>query len=327
MPQRDGLPRAVRVFAPASISNLGCGFDIFGVALEGPGGRGHRPRRGWNGNRVPVGDRRRRTRPDGSRPQRCRAGSPRRARTAGIGGGHRDRGPQGDPPRFGTGRQRGERAVAGAVAADALLGCDLDPIALLECAMIGESKGSGANHADNAAPSLVGGFVLVLPGRPTRMVQLPTPDDMIVAVAHPAMEVETLRARMILDDTVPLEAGIQQWGEHGGTGRRAVHGRLGSDRTLRARCGGRAGEGHARTRLQKGQGERPGGGGRRSGSIGFGALDLRALPGKACRTERRGRNGEGLSRRGRSRVGHRDLYRESDRRPDPGDRVTITTAP
>ena len=123
-------------------------------------------------------------------------------------------------------------AVAGAVAADALLGGELDRTALLECAMIGERKGSGADHADNAAPSLIGGFVLVLPGRPPKMVQLPTPDDLTVAVAHPAMEVETRRARMILGDTIPLSAGVQQWGNAAGM----VAGLFSGDWELVARC-------------------------------------------------------------------------------------------
>ncbi len=231
MPQRDGLPRAVRVFAPASISNLGCGFDIFGVALEGPGDEVIvRAAAGTgivslsvtgDGGRVPTDPAR------NAAALAVRGVLERLESAAGIAIEVR----KGIPLASGLGGSAAS-AVAGAVAADALLGCDLDPIALLECAMIGESKGSGANHADNAAPSLVGGFVLVLPGRPTRMVQLPTPDDMIVAVAHPAMEVETLRARMILDDTVPLEAGIQQWGNTAGL----VAGLFTEDWDLIARC-------------------------------------------------------------------------------------------
>ena len=98
--------------------------------------------------------------------------------------------------------------------------------------MIGERKGSGADHADNAAPSLAGGFVLVLPGRPPEMVALPTPGDLMVAIVHPAMEVETRRARTILGDTIPLEAGIEQWGNAAGL----VAGLMRSDWDLIARC-------------------------------------------------------------------------------------------
>ena len=231
MSQRDGLPHSVRAFAPASASNLGCGFDIFGLALEGMGdevvvraaaGTGivSLSMTGDDG-RVPT---------DPARNAAALAVQGvinRLGSTAGIAievG-------KGIPLASGLGGSAAS-AVAGAVAADALLGGNLDRIALLECAMIGERKGSGANHADNAAPSLIGGFVLVLPGRPPEMVQLPTPEDMIVAVAHPAMEVETLRARTMLGDTIPLDAGIRQWGNTAGM----VAGLFRGDWDLIARC-------------------------------------------------------------------------------------------
>ena len=208
-------PRKVRVFAPASVSNLGCGFDILGMALERPGDEVVvRAAEGsgivsvsvtGDGGRVPT---------DPVRNAAALAVDGVLDRL-GSGAGVAIEVRKGIPLASGLGGSAAS-AVAGAVAADALLGGDLDRTALLECAMIGERKGSGADHADNAAPSLIGGFVLVLPGRPPKMVQLPTPDDLMVAVAHPAMEVETSRARMILGDTIPLSAGVQQWGNAAG---------------------------------------------------------------------------------------------------------------
>ncbi len=224
-------PRKVRVFAPASVSNLGCGFDIFGMALEGPGDEVVvRAAEGsgivsvsvtGDGGRVPT---------DPARNAAALAVDgvlDRLGSSAGVAIEVR----KGIPLASGLGGSAAS-AVAGAVAADALLGGDLDRTALLECAMIGERKGSGADHADNAAPSLIGGFVLVLPGRPPKMVQLPTPDDLMVAVAHPAMEVETRRARMILGDTIPLSAGVQQWGNAAGM----VAALFSGDWDLIARC-------------------------------------------------------------------------------------------
>jgi len=208
-------PRKIRVFAPASVSNLGCGFDIFGMALERPGDEVVvRAAEGsgivsvsvtGDGGRVPT---------DPARNAAALAVDgvlDRLGSAAGVAIEVR----KGIPLASGLGGSAAS-AVAGAVATDALLGGDLDRTALLECAMIGERKGSGADHADNAAPSLIGGFVLVLPGRPPQMVQLPTPDDLMVAVAHPSMEVETRRARMILGDTIPLAAGVRQWGNAAG---------------------------------------------------------------------------------------------------------------
>lgn len=210
-----GSAPSVRVFAPASVSNLGPGFDIFGLALEQPGDEVVVRAAGGtgivsltvtgDGGRVPT---------DPLRNAAALAVQGVLDRLdAGAGVAIEMR--KGIPLASGLGGSAAS-AVAGAVAADALLDGGLHRTALLECALIGESKGSGADHADNAAPSLAGGFVLVLPGRPPRMVQLPTPEEMVVAVAHPALEVETLGARTILGDTIPLSAGIRQWGNAAG---------------------------------------------------------------------------------------------------------------
>ena len=231
MPRRDVPPRAVRVFAPASVSNLGCGFDIFGLALERPGDEVAVRMAGGSGivavsvsgdgGRVPT---------DPGRNAAALAVQGVLDRT-GSGAGVAIEVRKGIPLASGLGGSAAS-AVAGAVAADALLGGGLDRTALLECAMIGERKGSGADHADNAAPSLAGGFVLVLPGRPPEMVALPTPPDLVVAIVHPALEVETRHARTVLGDTIPLRAGIEQWGNTAGM----VAGLIRGDWELIARC-------------------------------------------------------------------------------------------
>ena len=231
MSQRDGLPCSVRVFAPASVSNLGCGFDIFGMALERPGDEVVvRAASGTGIVSVSVTGDAGRVPTDPARNAAALAVEGVLARLESPAGVaievHK-----GIPMASGLGGSAAS-AVAGAVAADALLGGNLGRTALLECAMIGERKGSGANHADNAAPSLIGGFVLVLPGTPPKMVPLPTPGDLVVAVAHPHMEVETRQARMILGDTIPLMAGVKQWGNAAGM----VAGLLTGDWELIARC-------------------------------------------------------------------------------------------
>ena len=231
MTRRDALPGAVRVFAPASVSNLGSGFDIFGLALESPGDEVVvRAAKGTgivslsmtgDGGRVPTDPAR------NAAALAVQGVMDRLGTDAGVAIEVR----KGIPLASGLGGSAAS-AVAGAVAADALLGGSLDRSALLECAMIGERKGSGANHADNAAPSLAGGFVLVLPGQPPEMVALPTPADLVIAVTHPHTEVQTLKARMILGDTIPLAAGIQQWGNAAGL----VAGLFTEDWELIARC-------------------------------------------------------------------------------------------
>ena len=226
-----GQHREVRVFAPASVSNLGCGFDVFGLALGSPGDDVvARAARGTgivslavsgDGGRVPT---------DPLRNAATLAAQGVLDRL-GTGAGVAIEVHKGIPLASGLGGSAAS-AVAGAVAANALLDGGLDRTALLECALIGERRGSGADHADNLAPSLTGGFVLVLPGRPPRIVQLPTPAELTVAVVHPAMEVETRRARTMLGDTIPLGAGIRQWGNTAGM----VAGLFREDWGLIARC-------------------------------------------------------------------------------------------
>lgn len=205
----------VRVFAPATVSNLGCGFDVFGLALRGPGDEVTVRRAGdrdelalrvaGDGGRVPT---------DPARNSAAVAARAVRERL-GVRHGLALTVRKGLPVASGLGGSAAS-AVAGAVASHVLLGGGLDESALLECALAGERLGSGAGHPDNAAPALAGGIVLAAPGDPVRIVRLPAPDDLVVAVVRPRMEVETARARAILNDSVPLAAAVRQWGSTAG---------------------------------------------------------------------------------------------------------------
>lgn len=223
--------RMARAFAPASVSNVACGFDVFGFAVEGPGdevtarltqGRGIvQVEVGGDGGRIP-------TTPSRNTAAVAAAAVLKRLDSdAGVTLTVR----KGLPLASGLGGSAAS-AVAGAVATDALLRGGLDITALLECALEGEERGSGAFHTDNAAPALAGGFVLMPPGRPLRIVKLPTPPELTAAVVHPHVEVETAKAREMLSDNVPLAAGIRHWGNTAGL----VAGLYESDWELIARC-------------------------------------------------------------------------------------------
>lgn len=207
----QGRLSQVRVFAPATVSNLGCGFDVFGLALQGPGDQVTARRAGGrdelalqvagDGGRVPT---------DPVHNSAAVAAQAVRERL-GLHDGLTLAVRKGLPVASGLGGSAAS-AVAGAVATHVLLGGGLDEAALLECALTGERLGSGAGHPDNAAPALAGGIVLAAPGDPVRIVRLPAPDDLVVAVVRPRMEVETARARAVLNDVVPLAAAVRQWG-------------------------------------------------------------------------------------------------------------------
>ena len=201
----------VRAFAPATVSNLGAGFDVFGLAVSGPGDEVVVTRaegRGVVSVSVAGDDGRLPTDPaKNAASAAAQAVLDELSLSAGL-AVHVDKGL---PLSAGLGGSAAS-AVAGAVAANALLEGGLSEEALLRCARAGEEKGSGAAHLDNAAPALVGGFVIIPAGEPLRIVRVPTPEELTMAVVHPHVEVETANARAALGDTVSLSAGITQWG-------------------------------------------------------------------------------------------------------------------
>jgi homoserine kinase len=214
------VSRSVRVFAPATVGNVACGFDVLGLALAEPGDVVViRP------GAVPGVEITAITGDDGRLPrsaERNAAGLAARAvlRAAGV---ERTEGirlelHKGLPLSSGLGGSAAS-SVAGAVAADAYLGTGLSREILLSCAGEGEAGGAGATHLDNAAPCLYGGICLVLPARdglPDRVVELPVPGGLSVVVVHPHLEVRTADARKLLGDTVAMADAVAQWGNTAG---------------------------------------------------------------------------------------------------------------
>jgi homoserine kinase len=107
-------------------------------------------------------------------------------------------------------------AVAGVVAANALLRQPLAEIDLMKYALIGERVASGAKHGDNVAPSLFGGLVLVTEVEPPRVVKIPVPKNLYAVVVHPPIVIETRAARAMLRLEVPLKGHVQQLARLGG---------------------------------------------------------------------------------------------------------------
>src|SRR5439155_23092221 len=106
-------------------------------------------------------------------------------------------------------------AAAAVKALDALLDARVPVETLIACALEGERIGAGSAHADNIAPSICGGFVLVRRAHPPDIVRLPVPAGLTAVVVHPDLEIETAMARQLLGDTVALKDAIQQWANLG----------------------------------------------------------------------------------------------------------------
>ncbi len=205
----------VRVFAPASVANLGVGFDALGAAIDGPGdcvvARRSR-RRGvrivsirGDGGRLPV-DPERNT---ASVAAACvlekarREGSP----VAGI----ELEIEKGLPLESGLGSSAAS-AAAGGFAAARVLGIE-DRRKILLAVLTGERAADGAWHGDNVFASLLGGLVLVpssSPDRPLRPVPLPVPEALRLVLAHPDFFLKTSESRKVLPPEVSLATHVRQ---------------------------------------------------------------------------------------------------------------------
>lgn len=228
-------PERAAAFAPGTVSNVGCGFDVLGFALEQPGDvviaiPRERPGveildiTGDNG-RLPR-DPDRNTASVAAASLLSDAGVAARAQTfvaarlqRSVAAGLRTRGVgliirKGLPLASGIGSS-GASAVAAVLAVNEALGLDAPQETLLRSAMEGERVSAGAVHPDNVAPSLLGGFVLARNVDPPDMVRLPVPAGLACAVLCPALEVETRAARAILPENVPLQSAVRQWANVG----------------------------------------------------------------------------------------------------------------
>jgi homoserine kinase len=92
-------------------------------------------------------------------------------------------------------------AVAGATAANALIGNPLDTRALLACCLEAESKVAG-RHLDNIAPVLLGGIVLVRSLDPIDVIPLPVPTGLLIVLAQPEQRLSTAESRRALPETI-----------------------------------------------------------------------------------------------------------------------------
>lgn len=196
----------VTVFAPGSVGNLGPGLDVLGLAVGGAGDwvtaelldvRGIELRDPGHQD-LPA---------DPGRHASALAASAVLARA----GGYQGLALwvlKGLPLSGGQGGSAAS-AVAGAVAANASLGRPLGDLDLLQVCLEVEAQVAG-RHADNLAPSLLGGAVLVRSTDPLDVVTLPVPTGLTVVLVHPDQRLRTADARAVLPALVPREVAIHQ---------------------------------------------------------------------------------------------------------------------
>jgi homoserine kinase len=197
------MKRKIRVFAPATIANLGPGFDVLGLALQSPGDLLDAELSDRAGVEIVE------VTGDGGLlsldPARNVAGRSaaevlRRAAEKGTvaAAGVRLWLHKQMPVASGLGSS-GASSAAGAFALNEVLGRPLTPLEVVLCAMEGERTASGSAHADNVAPSVMGGIVLVRSYEPFDLVALPLPSDLHVSVVHPHCKISTAKARKLVN--------------------------------------------------------------------------------------------------------------------------------
>ncbi len=189
----------LRVFAPATVANIGPGFDVLGLALNSPGDLIDAELSETPGVEIVevTGDGGRLSRdPVKNVAGRAAADVLRRA---GSTQGLRLWLHKQMPLASGLGSS-GASSAAGAVAANEILGRPLALHDVVLSAMEGECAASGTPHADNVAPSVMGGFVLVRSYDPLEVVPLPVPDSLRVIVVHPHCQVPTAEARRLVNE-------------------------------------------------------------------------------------------------------------------------------
>lgn len=205
--------KSIKVFAPATVANLSCGFDVLGCCLDNVGDEmvislvdePHIKITKIDGADLPF------------ETEKNVAGVAVQALVEKY-----------DKPigveieiykkiKAGSGIGSSAASSAGAVwAVNHLLDHPFTNEELVPFAMEGERLASGNAHADNVAPALLGGFTLVRSYHPLDVIKLHTPQDLYMTVIHPQIEIKTADARSVIKDKIELKEAVHQWGNVGG---------------------------------------------------------------------------------------------------------------
>lgn len=207
--------KSVTVFAPATVANVACGFDIFGFAVNEPGDVAKVTLRENPGVEI--------TRITGDNGKLPRTAEKNTAGFTALRYLETIQSQQGVsielhkkmPLSSGLGSSAAS-AVAVLFAINTLFDNRLTKSELLSIALQSEKLACGAAHADNAAPALFGGFLLIRENNPPDIVELPVPENLYCTIIHPEIEINTADARNILAPNVPLKDAVKQWANTAG---------------------------------------------------------------------------------------------------------------
>lgn len=200
----------INVFAPASVANVGCGYDVLGFALEGLGdfltiervrSKGLEIVEILGSTDIPK---------DPLKNVATVAGNALLQAFGTYTGGFRFKIKKMVKAGSGLGSSASSSSAA-VFGLNELLGRPFSKTELVQFAGEGERVASGKVHYDNVAASIFGGFTLVRSSDPLDIVELNFPSELYVVIAHPQVEVKTSDAKRMLKDEVSLSNAITQW--------------------------------------------------------------------------------------------------------------------
>ena len=203
----------IKIFCPATIANLSCGFDVLGLCLETAGDEMIIRKSSEKGSRITkiIG---------ADLPMETEKNVAGGAALAMLEKVETDFGFEIEiykNIKAGSGIGSSAASSAGAVfGINELLGRPFTRKELVLFAMQGEKLASGNAHADNVAPALLGGFTLVRSTNPLDIIKIKSPSELYATIVHPQIELRTSDARSVLKQTVSLTSAITQWGNVGG---------------------------------------------------------------------------------------------------------------
>lgn len=203
----------IKLFCPATIANVSCGFDVLGLCLDSTGDEMTIRKSAEKGIRI---------------TEIIGADLPLETEknVAGVAALSLIEALQPDcgfeititkKIKAGSGIGSSAASAAGAVfGINALLGSPLTAKELVIHAMQGEKLASGSAHADNVAPALLGGFTLIRSYEPLDIIAIKAPAELYATVIHPQIELKTKDARSVLRENISLKKAIIQCGNIAG---------------------------------------------------------------------------------------------------------------
>ena len=205
--------REIKIFSPATVANISCGFDILGLCLDTVGDEMVVREVAEKGVKIThiIGQ---------NLPFETKNNVAGVAALALLDNIETTVGFEIEIYKNikpGSGIGSSAASAAGAVfAINELLGKPFSAEELILFAMQGEKLASGSAHADNVSPALLGGFTLVRSYEPLEVLKIDTPTELYVTIIHPQIELKTSVSRAVLKNQVPLNKMVKQMGNFGG---------------------------------------------------------------------------------------------------------------